>query len=104
MNFAARPNKHTATRNGWFHHWVRPETLGNLALCEGWDNRDAAMLAATQGNSDPRLWSADFVEIKLHGARRQRATLLAWHESAEGPFIPTKVGRARRTSTGWEAM
>ena len=103
MNFAARPNKHTATRTNWVFHWVRPQTLGNLALMEGRSHRDAAMLAATQGNSDPRLWGADFVEVKFHG-RRQRATLIAWKETAEGPFITTKVGRARRTDAGWVSL
>ena len=103
--FKAKPNKTTATtRREWFHHWVRPEALGNLALCEGWDNRDAAMLAALQNNRDPRIWGADFVEIKLHGARRQRATLIAWKETPFGRFFPTKVGRARRTDAGWVSL
>lgn len=102
--FKAKPNKTTATtRREWWTNWVRPERLGNLALAERRSNKDAAMLAALQNNRDPRIWGADFVEVKFHG-RRQRATLIAWKETAEGPFIPTKVGRARRTEAGWVAM
>lgn len=95
----ARPNQSTAIRE--INRWVPPCVLGNLALMEGKSHRDAAMLAATDSNGNPHLWNADFLTVEFHGPRRNRATLVAWFETAEGPFEARKVGRARRVSAGW---